>query len=266
MTAVSTSAQNDSLTGTAVTVAKPASTASGDLLLFAVHCNNVTTIVDNNGGTAFTSQVDDYQESGAGLTFELMYRRATGSEPDPLAATLGTGGRWSGITLRITTPHATDVFDVTPSNAQQSSGTSINAPSITTNTANAIHIVICGADGTTNVITGTPAGYTVIQNVATSQCMAMAYKVIAAAGATGAQTFTYTSSNGAFASSFAIKDDAAGGGGGAVKRNNLALMGVGRIDSGLGEAWTREPGSQILMRDKRVRVAYSIPRNLRKAA
>jgi hypothetical protein len=78
---------NSGSTGTAVSVTEPAGVAAGDLVIVVIHCNGVTTIVDNNGG-AFTEDVNDYQETTAGLTASLFSRRiASAATPfvDPYA-------------------------------------------------------------------------------------------------------------------------------------------------------------------------------------
>lgn len=56
----------------------------------------------------------------------------------------------------------------------------------------------------------------------------------------------------------------ASGGGGLRRKGSLSLLGVGRIDNGAQDVWQSEPGSHVLLRDRRPRVAYSIP--YRKAA
>lgn len=70
---------NSGASGTAVSVTEPSGVTAGDLVIVVIHCNNVTTIVDNNGG-AFTEDVNDYQETTAGLTASLFSQRIASAD------------------------------------------------------------------------------------------------------------------------------------------------------------------------------------------
>ncbi len=213
MTAIRSSSQASNGSGTAVAITAPSGTAAGDLVLVVVHSNNVTTIADNNGGTPFTESVNDYQETDAGLTASLFVRRIQSGDPGTYNFTLGTSSRWGAIAVALSSPHASTIFDVVSSNTQQGGGVdaTMTAASITTLTANAIHFAVFGADGSGNAFVTAPDGYTTHQNLTSNQTLLVTSKVIASPGATGAQSADFTTTNGAFAFSFAIIDHTAGG-------------------------------------------------------
>lgn len=217
MTSVRATSNNTAATGTAVSVAAPTGTTDGDVVLVCVHCNNATTIVDNNGSTSFTEDVNDYQEVTAGLTASLFSRRIQSGDPSTYNFTIGSSTRWTAIAVCLQSPHSSDIYDVTSSNTQQAAGIDavIDAADITTLTANAIHCIFAGADGASNAFDDPPAGYTSPQNTG-NQSLIFSYLVIASPGATGAVALGFTTVNAAFAFSFAIKDHTAGGGGAAL--------------------------------------------------
>lgn len=209
-------AQNNSTTGTAISVGAPTGTTTGDVVIITIHANGNTTIVDNNGSTPFTEDLNDYQpNAGSGHTVSIFSRRIQASDPTTFNFTSGASGRWSISASTWQNPHATDIYDVAPntSNAAAASDavSEISAPSINTNTNNAIHVVLAGWDtGNLGSITE-PSGYTNINEII-SQPQGSSYKVIATAGATGAQQYESTEDNPRFALSFAIKDVGTGGG------------------------------------------------------
>lgn len=199
-------------TSTAPSVGAPAGTATGDLALLIIHSNGAVTIVDNNGSTAFTEDVNDFQ-NGANQTISLFSRRIQGGDPSTYAATLGSSQNWTAVAIALQNPNTSTIYDVVSSN---NSGVSASptANSINTTSANALHFVVVGMDGGATTITGTPAGYTVEKNTTGGRNVAVCYKVIASASATGIQTFTASGSDNFVTLSFAIAD--IGGGAAAV--------------------------------------------------
>lgn len=196
-----------------MSVSAPAGTTTGDLVVVVVHANGTVTIVDNNGSTPFTEDLDDLQEAGAGQTVSVFTRRIVGGDPSTYSFTIGSSGRWTCTAVTFQNPHASVIYDVAP--AVGNSGTTttagtLDSPSITTTNANAIHVVSGNSDGDTNTITGTPAGYTVQQNGG-NQTTAIATKVITSPGSTGAQTWTDQTPDGWITLSFAIRDEGGGG-------------------------------------------------------
>lgn len=192
----------------AVSIAAPTGTVTGDLVIVEISINAgvANPPADNNPGTVFTNQGQSVEDTN-GAILAVFSRLIQGGDPSTYAFTNPANSRWSAIARAWQSPHA-DLFDVVPVFATPvTAGTTINAPSVTTLTPNAIHVCGEAPDGSGNASTGTPAGYTAT-TVNTNQALASAFKVIAAPGATGAQTFTYTSSNSACAVSYAIKDEA----------------------------------------------------------
>ena len=209
MTTLRGSHSNSATTGTDANVAITAS--PGDNVIASVHFNGQTTIVDNNGSTPWTENINDYKpNTSGGHTASIFSRRFQVGDPTTLHFTGGASGRWSIVVDVWKDAHPTDIFDVTPSttnaaNADDSSAATINAPSINTVTANAIHVVHGYFDDGTGGNPSGPAGYTAA-GADNDEPQGAFYKVIAAAGATGAKTVTGTTSCPRFAFSYAIKD------------------------------------------------------------
>lgn len=218
-------------TGTDATVAITVS--NGDVVIASVHFNNQTTIVDNNGATAYTEDINDYKpNTTGGHTLSIFSRRWATGEPTTLHFTGGASGRWSIVVDVWQSPNASSIYDVAPStsnaaNADNSSATTINAPTITTLTANAIHVVHGYFDDGSGGNPSGPAGYSA-GGVDNDEPQGAFYKVIAAAGATGAQTVTGTTSCPRIALSYAIKDI---GTSSAIKTvNGLAIASVKTVN------------------------------------
>jgi len=206
------SSQNSSTTGTAMSVGSPTGTTTGHVVILTVHGNTQTTIVDNNGSTPFTEDLNDHKpNTSTGHTVSVFSRRIIAGDPATYNFTLGTSGRWSIIATTFQNVHATDIYDVTPttSNLDSPPGSSdASAPTITTNTANAIHCACSFIDASVDDFTGWPSGYTVQQSVDNNQGQTYTTKVITAAGSTGAQSFTHNGTGTAYIGvSFAIKSE-----------------------------------------------------------
>lgn len=214
MSSIRSSSQNSATTGTAISIAAPTGTTTGDVVVVTVHGNQQTTIVDNNGSTPFTEDLNDYEPNvSSGHVVSVFSRRIIGGDPSTYNFTLGSSGRWSVVAVTIQNPHPTDIYDIAPnvlfaSNLDSPPGSSdATAPTITTLTANAIHFASAYIDASTDDFTGWPSGYTVQQSVDDNQAQTVTTKVIAAAGITGAQSFTHNGTGTAYIGlSFAIKD------------------------------------------------------------
>lgn len=215
-TTVRASSRNQAASGTAVSVSAPTGTATGDVVICIVCCNGVTTIVDNNGSTSFTEDLNDESEATAGITLSIFSRRIVGGDPSTYNFTIGASGRWTCVAIAFQNPDGSTIYDVTPAVGDKTAAVAFGvAPTITTSTDNSLHVCLVGVDGDTNVVTGTPAGYTVEQNGG-NETIAVAYKVITPAGATGTQQFDFTTVNGVIPVSFAIENNPAAGGGGSI--------------------------------------------------
>lgn len=208
-TQLRSSSNNSATSGTAASVSAPTGTAVGDLVLVVVHCNGQTTIVDNNGATVFAENLNDYQpNTTAGHTMSVFSRRIIAGDPATYNFTIGATGRWNVTAICIKNPHPSIIYDVSPAggaNRDSTVAATVNANSITTTTNSALHIIIGCIDTSTLTMSGTPAGYTVIQNSSPNQTTTTMYKVISAAGATGALTFTASGNEAMFAASLAVR-------------------------------------------------------------
>lgn len=189
---------------TAVSVARPTGTTTGDVVIVIVSANGQTTsITDNNGATPFTEDLVEITQ--VSMTVSIFSRRIQASDPSTYAFTLGSSQRWTVHAVTFKDPNAAVIYDVVPAfNANANTAvTTVDAPSITTLSKDAMHCAICAVDGITLSITGTPSGYTVQQNTG-DQVVAFTTKTIPLPGATGAQTFTHTAQT-SFGISFAIR-------------------------------------------------------------
>lgn len=206
-----TATSNSSTTGTAISVSAPTGTTTGDFVKVFVHANGDTTIVDNNGSTPFTEQVNDYHPNPSnGHTMSVFSRVIQAGDPSTYNFTSGASGRW-GIIAICATDSVTPVDDVAPSttyasNRDSSGDGTIVTTSITTGVDNAIHIVVGGWDtGAIGSIT-TPAGYTLLANAnGGGEPTHASYKVIATAGATGTTSIVNTEFGAYISFSFSIK-------------------------------------------------------------
>jgi hypothetical protein len=225
-TTVRAASTNSNTTGTAVSVTAPAGTATGDLVVCVVHGNGQITIADNNGSTAFTkAAISGDDGSGnykpnttGGQTLAVFTRRILGGDPSTYNFTLSATGRWGVVAITWQNPHASTIFDVTPTGGNSSDATNNNtgtAASITTTTDNAIHCVAMCPDGGSAQTFTEPSGYaSQATTPGTAQPIDFSTKVITPAGATGVQTWSWTTDNSYFAVGFAIADVTSGGGGG----------------------------------------------------
>lgn len=221
MSSVRASSSNGSTTGTAMSVAAPTGTTSGDLVVVWCHANGQTTIADNNGSTPFTkASITGDDGSGnykpnttGGQTAAIFTRRIVGGDPSTYNFTSGASGRWSVVAVTIQSPHPTQIFDAGPTggNNTDSPGTATSGTcvSITTNTANAIDFPAIFPDSSLGETIGAPSTYTSDQLFGTAgdQPLGVSHKVIASPGATGTRTYTWTNGVDYFGISLAIIDD-----------------------------------------------------------
>jgi len=212
-----TATQNSSSTGTAISVAAPTGTTTGDLVKVLVHVNGDTTIVDNNGSTPFTEQVDDYHPNPSnGHTMSIFSRVIQAGDPSTYNFTSGASGRW-GVVAICATDDVAPVDDYAPttgvgcSNRDSSGDGTAATESIDTGVDNAINIICAGWDtGAIGTIT-TPAGYTLLANAnGGGEPLHASYKVITSAGATGTQNVVNTEFGAYITFSFSIKAGVSG--------------------------------------------------------
>lgn len=213
-TDIRSSASNSSTTGTAISVSAPSGVVANDVVIVVIHGNGQTTIVDNNGSTPFTEDVNDYQpNTTGGQTVSVFSRRIVSGDPSTYNFTLGTSGRWAITAVAIKNPHPTSIYDVAPStsnaaNRDDSTAATLNAPSITTNYYSALDFVCGFSDDGAGGAMSPPAGYTT-QGNPTNQPLIVATKLISNPVATGTRTVTGTTSAPMIALSFAVRNNGA---------------------------------------------------------
>lgn len=213
-TDIRSSSQNQSATGTAVSVSAPTGTVPGDVVVISVHCNGQTTIVDNNGSTSFTEKINDYKPNVSdGHTASIFERKIIAGDPSTYNFTIGSSGRWSIVAVTIKDVHPDALYDVAPSTANAagfydggvpSYGTTAAAPSITTTHDKSIDFIFGYADDGGGGAMTAPGGYTVRGNP-TNEPQVVATAVKSPAGATGTRTLTATSGAAMIALSFAVR-------------------------------------------------------------
>lgn len=200
-----------SSSASAISLTAPTGTTIGDLVKVIVQANGQTTIVDNNGATPFTEQVNDYKPNTTnGHTFSIFSRVIQSGDPTTYNFTAGLTGRCAAIAI-CATDTATPEDDVAPSTTNATNrdsagdGTAVTA-SINTGVNNAAHIVVAGWDtGAIGSIT-TPSGYTLLANAnGGGEPIHASYKVITSAGATGTTNIVNTEFGAYITFSFSIK-------------------------------------------------------------
>lgn len=222
------SSKADSTTGTALSLARPTGTTTGDFVVVIAQANGQTTIADNNGSTPFTiaPNFTNYKPNTTnGHTVTLFSRTIQAGDPSTYNFTSGASGRWGIIAITYRDSSAPS-FDVAPNTANAanddsaSTGT-INAPSITTGVANTIHTVFCGWDTSATGTITTPSGYTLLQNANSGgEPLHASYKAIATASATGTVQNVNTEFGAMIASSFSVKGVASASGPANLKSYN----------------------------------------------
>ncbi len=219
-----TAATQSSSAGTAVSVAKPSGWQVGDRAYALVAPNGAPSIADANGAAPWNLM--GTVQSDSAMSMGLYTRVIDGTEGATVDFTLGTAQTWAFVVWTNTDVHATHQ-DVAPSYSAVVNALTQDSPSITTITAGAWHIVACQADIGSGSFTGVPSGYTLLVQTTASRDLIVYYKEIASPGATGAQTWTYSTTTSLRALSFAIRPSTGGGGGGPTRAPGLALRGVG---------------------------------------
>lgn len=214
MATLRTPTTNQATTGTAVSVARPTSTTVGDIVIVVVHGNGQITITDNNGSTPFTKDLSDYKpNTGSGHTVSVFSRVIQSGDPSTYNFTLSSSGRWAVIANTVVGGDTSVIYDITPDTSRSAgneSASSINAPTITTATDNAIHFAVGAVDSETATVSSTPATYSATSIAGAGQGLSVATKTITPAGATGAQSFSFSQTTGVISTSFAVKNASAG--------------------------------------------------------
>jgi hypothetical protein len=161
----------------------------------------------NSGFTPAPNFTDYKPNTSNGHTVTVFYRTIQAGDPSTYNFTLGASGRWAVDCIGFVGPCA---FDVAPNTANAANeddaddGT-ISSPSITTLVNNAIHVNFCAWDTSATGTITTPSGYTLLQNANSGgNPLHTSYKLITAAGATGAVSNVNTEFGAMIAGSFSV--------------------------------------------------------------
>jgi hypothetical protein len=175
---------NSAASGTAVSVTHGLTISSGDLVLAIVHANGVSTgVTDNNGGYAFTEEVES---GGTSFTRAVYWRIAGSSEPASYAWTLATSQRWAAIVFVFSpqsgTSIAADPFDVAPLTVTDSGGVDIGtatAPGISAGVSSAMIIAVGYVDSSNVTFSSFPGdGFSEVGTVNANQPVSVYAKTV----------------------------------------------------------------------------------------
>jgi hypothetical protein len=184
--------------GSSISIAKPANTVPGDLLVvFVSDAGTVAVTPDQAGWT----QIRSDQSHNAWITQTLWYRWAGASEPASYSFTKGNPkADMIAAALRITGANATTPIDTSAGSSQGGTvSTTIVAPSVTTTVPNTLLLTFAS---TTDGNTYTPApGMTerIDTTIGTWISEQVATQTIAAAGPTGTRTITLSAMGNVYA-------------------------------------------------------------------
>lgn len=206
---------NTSPSAATLSVTAPSGTTTGDVVVVMATRNSPgsgDSIVDNNGGTPFTSDRADH-EAGNGNELVIFSRRIQGGDPGSYSFTFsGDLGatRFSLAAITFADPDGSTIYDVAPSgstvNIEGVDGGDITTVDINTATANSIHIIIGAREGG-NYDDTIPTGYTrQFFGASFDQPMSIFSKIIGTPGATGSQTLTGAGDGAGISHSFALKN------------------------------------------------------------
>jgi hypothetical protein len=183
---------------TSIAVSKPASTASGDLLIGVV-------ITDGSAGTFPVPSgwtLINSGTSGTAVTLGTWYKKAGGSEPATYTWSWTSSQTVFAFIIRITGQDPTTPIDV--SAPATGSSTTPTCPTVTTSVADTLVLRIFGFDSCYGYNASYPAGHTgIVVESSRPGCIpgamehcsgGAAYKTQATAGATGPASFTASDS------------------------------------------------------------------------
>ncbi len=171
------------VTGSVVTVPAPAGIQDNDALV-AVIMANTNTDITSPGGT-WTQVLNQLQPGGSNLRSAVFVKRAA-SESGSYSFGISAGASFgTGIVAAYSGVNTTTLLDATSAQAGPTSATNIDAPTITTATANAVLVALYA--GQYSGSWSQPTGMTerADQNDGVLSTVALDDQVIAAAGATG---------------------------------------------------------------------------------
>jgi len=194
------SSQATSGNASTLSVTAPAGTTIGDLVIVIAARNAFATtdsIIDNNAGHVFTKDRHDW-EAGNGLSLVIFSKRIVSGDPGSysfkFSGDTGTT-RFSLGALTFRDPDGTTIYDVIPSGTTEvhksPDSATVNIASVTSTRSGCVHVMCATREGGTGQFDSTPTGYTKELTLSGGSALnTIWYKVLGAAGATGAQTVT----------------------------------------------------------------------------
>ena len=169
-------------------ISKPAGIVAGDFIVIAGSEIAPSTWLVPSGFTNLT---------GTSTYANMCYKFATGSE----GGTFSYSGAAGGTALVCAVFRGATAVDVIGAGTA-ATGTTIDAPSVTTTVPNAM--LIAGFSANTGVSISTAPGMTKIQSISSASCT-IQYEIVPSAGATGVRTITAGASSELTAAMFAIR-------------------------------------------------------------
>ncbi|MFP3462263.1 PKD domain-containing protein [Arthrobacter globiformis] len=191
----------------AVTLAAPAGTSAGDVLVASITADlNPSMASAPAGWTPMVSALSINSSSTSGARVFAYWHAVTSSDPASYRWTLSTAVKWgAGMTAYRGVNTATPVDSTVATAVDTSySATSITVPSVTTASNGAMLIGGVGVDAAAPAITA-PAGWTERWQAAGGQIAALADRAQPAAGVSGTATWTLGAARAAAAWRTALK-------------------------------------------------------------
>lgn len=242
---------SDGSSNTTLTINVPANVANGDLMIAVLHCSSILNPNSVTPPGDWTQIASNFGVNGNFALHTWVGWRIAASEPASYQWTIGSaGGDDHGWIFRVTGHDAASPIDVAGSFTSDGVLNPV-APSITTASANALAVWICGGKNGSNLA----ADDTSVKPTAATQVVykksrtnsngvgsCIAYELRASAGATGTRTFSGLYPSSASYSSaigFAIKEAITGLTITSVDTDNAVLAGQSQATfAGTGLALT----------------------------
>lgn len=202
---------NTSNSADTLSVSAPSGTTTGDVVLVIATRNSAASddlVVDNNGSTPFTRDAT-YFAADNGFSMNLFTRRIVGGDPSSYSFNFTNPGatRFTLIAIAWSGPHATDIYDATPSFSYGTAITSIDSNSVTASIANGYHLIVTMAEGGDQAWDETtPSSYTKLHDGDAFNAATTVWYRVVGSGSTGTKTLTASSSSEVICASMIFKN------------------------------------------------------------
>lgn len=204
--------------GTSIAATVPAPFTAGNRA-YAIVAGESTVAATISGWT----QLFDVNASGfQTLRLTVLYKDLVGGESQTVTATVAAVGTDCGITVVEFSNNGTMTMGTGQDQSFDSTPTTLGQ---TTAANNAMHVIIvcCAGDADAPTLPASYTGADLIHNN-----VHFAYRIIAAAGATGDKTWTHAESGGATAYAIGFKIEPTAGAAGVVSRSRFVRQAVNR--------------------------------------